>query len=137
MLGHVFWDEAFTRGFLAILEREYDLPQTAGKLWESIYMEHLDELKMRIRRYEPGVINEFDTLDDLREFDASYVTDARSPLLAAVAGQLGVAQADISHVVPLKDATAAAVGFAFACGGKQYQYRYETGSLTQAAPSLA
>ena len=55
MLGHTFWSEDFSRRFLEILERIYDLPETAGLLWESIYMAHLDRLKMRIRRYPDDV----------------------------------------------------------------------------------
>ena len=37
MLGHVYFDRAFSRTFVDILEREYDLPATADKLWEEIY----------------------------------------------------------------------------------------------------
>ena len=40
MLGHVFWSELFSRSFLHILEEEYDNPETADKLWETIYIEH-------------------------------------------------------------------------------------------------
>ncbi|MBR0164408.1 MAG: NTP transferase domain-containing protein [Lachnospiraceae bacterium] len=69
MLGHTFWSKDFSRTFLKILEREYDLPQTKDKLWESIFAEHLDVLKMRIRRYDKSVISEFDTPEELRMFD--------------------------------------------------------------------
>lgn len=135
MLGHVFWDEAFTKTFLAILEREYDLPQTAGKLWESIYMEHLDDLKMRIKRYPQGLISEFDTLDELRVFDPSYVFDTRSQILRNVASQLGVFERDIVNVVPLKRNTTAAEGFSFDCGNRHFDYLYESGRLFEAVSS--
>ena len=72
MLGHVYFDRAFSRKFLEILEREYDLPETRDLLWEKIYMKHLTELPMYIRRYPSGVIYEFDTLEDLCLFDPSW-----------------------------------------------------------------
>lgn len=72
MLGHVYFDREFSRRFLSILEREYDLPETKDLLWEKIYMKHISELPMYIRRYPAGVIHEFDTLDDLCRFDPSW-----------------------------------------------------------------
>ncbi len=137
MLGHTFWDEAFTSAFLAILEREYALPETAGKLWETIYLEHLDELKMRIRRYELGAISEFDTLDELRAFDSTYVDDTRSQILRDVALRLGATQAELTGFAPIKGSTTAAEGFSFSCRGTDYTYQYETGVLAEAAPSRA
>ena len=51
MLGHVFWSQEFSKKFLSILENEYNNPETADKLWESIYIEHIAELQMKIRKY--------------------------------------------------------------------------------------
>ena len=72
MLGHVYWDRAFSKSFLSILKQEYDLPETKDLLWEKIYMKHLDALSLYIRKYPDGIIYEFDTLDDLCAFDPSY-----------------------------------------------------------------
>lgn len=131
MMGHTFWSSEFSHEFLAILEREYDLPETAGKLWETILMEHLDTLKMRIRRYAPNAIFEFDTLDELRVFDESYIDDTRSTLIKRAARSLGVSEADISNVTSLKGRNTEATGFQFDCRGKSYSSRYGTGELVQ------
>lgn len=125
MLGHVFWSEEFSRRFVKILESCYDLPETADLLWESIYKQHLDTLKLRIRKYSPDVIFEFDTLDELREFDESYRTDTRSQILKSVASQLGCTEADITHVKAYKDKNNAASGFTFQAGDAHYQFSYE------------
>lgn len=124
MLGHTFWDERFSRRFVEILTREYDLPETRDKLWESIYMEHLDELKMKIRKYGDDVVFEFDTLDELREFDASYVTDSRSEILKQIAKELCCQEKDIRAVTAYKDSTNEAAGFIFVCHGVEYTYSY-------------
>ncbi len=125
MLGHAFWSEAYSRAFVKILEAEYDLPETADLLWESIYMKHMDVLPMQIRRYADGVIFEFDTLDELRLFDTSYVQDTRSEILKDVAGRLGCSEADIIGVTAYKDYTNEAVGFTFDVGNAHYQYAYQ------------
>lgn len=73
MLGHVLWDTDFSKRFLAILEREYHLPATHNKLWEQLYLEHLDELNLYIKKYNSQIIHEFDSLDELCLFDSSYI----------------------------------------------------------------
>ena len=130
MLGHVFWSESFSRSFLHILEDEYEWPETADKLWETIYIEHINELPMRIRKYPSDFIFEFDTLDELREFDTSYITNTRSEILKKVAGELGVEEKEIRSVKAFKDKDNAAAGFTFGTG-KKYRYYYKTEKMEE------
>ena len=130
MLGHVFWSESFSRYFLHILEDEYELPETADKLWETIYIEHINELPMKIRKYPADFIFEFDTLDELREFDTSYITNTRSEILKKVAGELGVEEKEIRSVKAFKDKDNAAAGFTFETG-KKYKYYYRTEAMEE------
>jgi len=129
MLGHTFWDERFSSKFKEILEAEYELPETASLLWESIYINHIDELDMKIRKYDSDVIFEFDTLDELREFDKSYQKNTRSAILRGVAAKLGCGEEEITKVTAYKDKTNEAAGFLFECRGKQYEYCYKTKEL--------
>ena len=130
MLGHVFWSESFSRSFLHILEDEYEWPETADKLWETIYIEHINELPMKIRKYPSDFIFEFDTLDELREFDTSYITNTRSEILKKVAGELGVEEKEIRSVKAFKDKDNAAAGFTFETG-KKYKYYYKTEAMEE------
>ena len=130
MLGHVFWSESFSRSFLHILEDEYEWPETADKLWETIYIEHINELPMKIRKYPADFIFEFDTLDELREFDTSYITNTRSEILKKVAGELGVEEKEIRSVKAFKDKDNAAAGFTFETG-KKYKYYYKTEAIEE------
>lgn len=125
MLGHTFWSEEFSKRFVEILCEEYDLPETADMLWESIYINHLDELKMKIRKYSDDVVFEFDTLDELREFDESYINDTHSQILKSIAQQLDCEEKEIVKVTAYKDDTNAAAGFTFVCGDTEYKYSYE------------
>jgi CTP:phosphocholine cytidylyltransferase-like protein len=125
MLGHTFWTRDFSKKFLEILDRIYDLPETADLLWEAIYMKHLDELKMKIRKYGSDFIFEFDTLDELREFDTSYIDDTRSEILKNIAKELACSEKDITDVKSFKDADNSAAGIVFNASGIQYRYNYQ------------
>ncbi len=133
MLGHVFWSEEFSKKFLDILISEYDKPRTADLLWESIYIEHIGELEMKIRKYESEVIFEFDTLDELRCFDESYVENTRSAILKAIAKELDCKESDIVNVTSYKDKTNEASGFEFTYDGKKYLYSYGEKTLKEKA----
>lgn len=130
MLGHVFWSESFSRSFLHILEDEYEWPETTDKLWETIYIEHIKELPMKIRKYPADYIFEFDTLDELREFDTSYVNDTRSTILKRIAVESGVEEKEIRNVKAFKDKDNAAAGFSFETGRK-YKYYYKTETMEE------
>ena len=128
MLGHTFWTEAFSKAFFEILDRIYNDPETVGVLWESIFMANLDVLKMKIRKYPDDVIFEFDTLDELREFDESYKADTRSVILKRISDELKLPQEKITEVLAYKDKTNAAAGFRFLADGVPYQYEYQNES---------
>lgn len=133
MLGPAYFNEAFSTSFLKILEQEYFLEETKGKLWESIYIDHLDELKMKIMKFKDDVIFEFDTLDELREFDSSYKTNAHSKILDQICNQLACRQEQLSNFVTMKDKGFTAVGFHFDLKGETYTYMYQNQTIGKVA----
>lgn len=131
MLGHAFWSEEFSKRFLDILTPIYNEPKTKDLLWEAIYMENLSVLKMKIRKYPEDFIFEFDTLDELREFDKTYQNDTRSPILKNISKILNCKESDIRRVTAYKNKDNAAAGITFQVDNAVYQYTYETKGLTR------
>lgn len=129
MLGHTFWAETFSYQFVEILNRIYKFEETKNLLWESIFVNNLDVLKMKIKKYEDNVIFEFDTLDELRNFDSSYKANTRSKTLECIARKIGCRQEDMTDIIALKDQDNAASGFAFVANGQKYKYYYQTKEL--------
>lgn len=124
MLGHAFWSEEFSSRFLGFLEAEYDLPQTHNLFWEDIFISHLDVLKMRIRKYPKDYIFEFDSIDELRMFDESYITDTRSSILKDIAGRLGTTEAELREIQPMKSTSTIVTGIFFVLRTERYTYTY-------------
>lgn len=130
MLGHVFWSSEFSQKFISILESEYNLPETADKLWETIYIEHINELHMKIKKYRSDYIFEFDTLDELRMFDNSYRANTRSYILKKISLELGVKESEIKKIISFKDKNNEAAGFSFETDRK-YRYYYKTKKMEE------
>lgn len=126
MMGHCFFDSDFSKKFLEILNREYDKEETKDKLWEQIFIEHIKELpKMKIKKYDKDFIFEFDSLDELREFDTSYKVDSHSLILKDIAKKLGFKEGDIVNIKSIKGDKNEAIGINFLCKDTLYEYYYD------------
>ncbi|MBQ7171809.1 MAG: phosphotransferase [Clostridia bacterium] len=123
MLGHVYFDRAFSGKFREILEREYPLPETKEMLWEDLYARHVKELDMEIRRYPDGSIFEFDSLDELRLFDPAYLNNADSRIMENICRVLCCEEKDIEEIKAIK-AGLTNTSFSFRVGENKYVYRH-------------
>lgn len=102
MIGHVYFSHDFSVKFKEILKREYENSETRTHLWEDLYARYVDELPMRIKRYKKGVILEFDSLDELREFDGHYINNTNSRILKNICKVLGCKEQDICDIKAIK-----------------------------------
>lgn len=123
MLGHVYFDRVFSQRFVKILEEEYDRPETTDMLWEDLYVEHIKELDMVLRPYPAGVINEFDSLDELRAFDPHFLENVDSEIFDNIVAVLGCTKAEIHDVYPLKQGLTN-LSCHFATNDGEYVYRH-------------
>ena len=123
MLGHAYFDRAFSAAFTRIPEEVYDLPRTAPLLRESIYLDHVKELDMVIRRYPAGVINEFDSVDEIRGFDPMLMENVDSKVIGIISSALGCAKSQIHDFYPLKQGITNPFCH-FAVDDREYVYRY-------------
>lgn len=123
MLGHVYFDRAFSARFRAILEDVYLMPETAGKLWESIYLDHVKDLDMVIRKYPAGVIYEFDSVDELRSFDPKFMENVDSEVFDTISQVLGCPKDEITDFYPLKQGITN-LSCHFRVGDEEYVYRH-------------
>lgn len=99
MIGHVFFSKGFSDAFKKILIEEYKNEETRQGYWEDVYIRHLKELPlMKIRKFEPGIINEFDSLEDLRTFDKSYIDDTKSVVIKELSKKLNCEQFEILNI---------------------------------------
>ncbi len=124
MEGPAYLDEEFAREYVDILEDEYYLPETEGKLWETIFIEHVDDLRMFARKLpSEGVIHEFDYLGDLCAFDADFMENVDSAILDNICRTLQCGRDDITDVRPL-DSGLTNLSVLFSCKGQRYVYRH-------------
>lgn len=117
-LGYAFFSKRFSDNYIEIMKKEFNLPQTANKFWADIQDEHLDELFMYSKRVDASVIYEFDSLEELREFDNKYLYDSGSWIMNKLCKLLAARENNIIGIESLKKIKPSL--FKFRCKGDTY-----------------
>lgn len=122
MNGHVFFNKEFSLRFRSILETEYLKEKTKSEYWEDVYIRHIDNLpKMKINMYKENEIYEFDSIDELRQFDKSYINDTRSSIVKEICKTLKVKECNVHDFQNIKH-NGNYLLFNFKVGNILYQY---------------
>ena len=117
-LGHAFFSKEFSRNMIKLIEEKYLPPEFAGLFWADIQDRHIDKLYMYAKRCPEDVIYEFDSLEELREFDEKYLFDSGSTVLKQICKRLGVEEGDLVGFESMKDLKNST--FKFRCRGDVY-----------------
>ena len=123
MVGHVYFDRAFSEKFVKILETEFKHEPYKEQLWEDYYTRNVHELHLEARHYSADIVKEFDSLDELRQFDDRYLMNSNSEIIDNICKTLNCDASDIVHIKPLKDGLTN-TSFSFDCLVKKYVYRH-------------
>ncbi len=122
LLGHAYWNEAFTRKFTELAEADtgaYD-----NKFWEWLVKDNLDVLPpMYFKEYAPGSIFEFDYFEQLRQFDTGYVSHARSDIIRNIKLVFRCDEEDVVDFRTVKEGLTN-TSFVFQIDGVDYIYRH-------------
>lgn len=131
MVGHVYFSKDFSTAFKKILTDEYSNEVTKKRYWEDVYIKHLSSLpNMKAHRYNKGEILEFDSLDELRSFDATYIGNTRSKVLKLIASKFNCSEASL-HGFKNRPHSDKELIFSFMKDDDEYLYNECNGTITK------
>lgn len=133
MVGHVFFNREFSKKFREIMKKEYDRGETRQGYWEDVYKRYIKELPpLKINRYQPHEIEEFDSLEELRQFDEEYINNTGCQIFRNICNVLHCEEKDLCDISVLKKGMTNA-SFVFTCKKEDRKYVYRhPGSGTEA-----
>ena len=124
LLGHSFWQKDFSKAFLALAEADRDIGRYNGSFWEWLVKDNLDCLPpLYFKEYAADSIYEFDSLDELRKFDAQYVDHSHSEILRNIKLIFRCEEEDIVNFRRVNEGLTN-ISFIFRIDGKDYIYRH-------------
>lgn len=122
MYGPVYLSRAFSAALLPALKEAYRTPGKEQYYWENVYLDLLAAKKappLSVNLQPDGVIYEFENLEELRAFDASYRDHSDSRAMALISEVFQVPESQITGIECLK-AGMTNRSFLFRIKGKAY-----------------
>ncbi|WP_405294785.1 NTP transferase domain-containing protein [Methanobrevibacter sp.] len=127
MIGHAYFNENFSQKFRELLEAEIDDFGITNMFWEDFYTKHIDELTLFVKEFEEGSILEFDSVDDLRDFDSDFLLNVDSEIVENICQVFECHPNDINNI-EIINAGFTNVSFKFTVNDIDYVYRHPGGS---------
>lgn len=128
MAGFAYFSEDFSMMFGEILTREYAYDETKQMYWEDVYIKHLQELPMmQVVRFADEELREFDSLDELRMFDKTYMDDTHSAIVKAISHELQCRESELSGFKKTKETEGQLFTFRY----EGTEYLYKNGEITK------
>ena len=130
MKGHVYFTKEFSEKLIPYLVDAYHEDDKKDMFWEEIYMEHMNELELYIKKYEHGILEEFDSIEELRAFDETYIYHSGCKVMKRICEELQCQESEIEEIMPIKK-DGIVHAFAFVVNNQKYMYSFKTNELKE------
>lgn len=127
MIGHAYFNERFSKIFRKTLEDEIDDFGVANMFWEQYYATHLKDLTLYMNKFDKNELLEFDSIDDLRQFDSDFLLNVDSEIVNNICNTLNCHPNEIKEIEIIQ-AGLTNVSFKFSVNGHEYVYRHPGGT---------
>ncbi len=122
--GEAYWNRDFSKGFLDLVETHNKIGDYDLCFWETLYADNLEQLpKLKAETARRTNVYEFNSLDELREFDKEYVDGIDSQILNNICTYFHCSQSEIRDFRTIKKGLTN-TSFSFALRNERYVYRH-------------
>lgn len=127
LVGHAYFNETFSGLLKAYLEAEINDFRVSSLFWEEFFERHILQLTLFAKPFESGQIREFNSIDDLREFDSDFFYNVDSEIIDNICNMLHCHPNAIKDINVI-NAGLTNVSFKFTVDGIEYVYRHPGGT---------
>lgn len=123
MIGHAFFTKNISKKFKEILRENYIRKDVKEMLWENLYYEYINKLRLKAKIDYNLNIYEFDTFDELRSFDEYYINYPSNTMLNNISNYFKVPVSEIRNINELVEGLTN-LSFKFEIQEIAYVYRH-------------
>jgi len=127
MIGQAFFTETFSKTMVDLMEEEIDNFGVSDMFWEEFYGKHQEKMTLYAKLYEENQIQEFDSLEDLRQFDQGFLNNIDSNIVQNICSQLRCIPNEITNIDIIEKGLTN-VSFKFSVNNTEYVYRHPGGT---------
>ncbi len=122
IVGPAYFSQAFSAKFGALLGVYAAKPGTQDFYWEDVLREKLSELPIYMNCQNAAEVHEFESMEELRRYDTSYLDNTNNRCMQIIAEVFRVNQSEVTDFFPVKDGMTNK-SFVFTVQGKRYVFR--------------
>lgn len=127
MVGITYFNRTFSEHFVKLLNDEINDFRVSSLFWEEFYQRHICELTLYLKEFTQNEILEFNSIDDLRQFDADFLENVNSEIITHICDTLHCEPNSITDINVI-NAGLTNVSFRFNVNDKVYVYRHPGGT---------
>ncbi len=127
MVGQAYFTETFSKKFVELMENEINDFGVSSMFWEEFYEKHRRELTLFAKYYDAEMIQEFESVEDLRQFDQDFLNNIDSEIVHNICSVLNCDPNEIVDITVIQKGLTN-VSFKFVVKGVEYVYRHPGGT---------
>ena len=102
MYGPVYFSRAFSDTVKPMIEEAYRREDTDNWYWEDVLIRHLDRLTIFANKQPANQVYEFESLEELRRFDTSYMISTQNKWMELISRVFGQPEMKIKNLRSLR-----------------------------------
>lgn len=124
LAGEAYWNKEFSKAFIKLIEKHNEIGDYDSSFWEKLYVDNLKRLpRLRSNLSTENNIHEFNSIDELRDFDLDYVNGINSKILDNICSFFNCNQADVKDFKTINKGLTN-TSFSFVVNKIRYVYRH-------------
>lgn len=127
MTGHAYFNEAFSKRFVEYVNAEINQFRVNSLFWEEFFERHIKDLTLYVKEYKADEVLEFNSIEDLRQFDSDFLLNVDSTIISNIVNHFGCNPNEIVDISVI-NAGLTNVSFVFTLHGVKYVYRHPGGN---------
>ncbi|MBO5155946.1 MAG: NTP transferase domain-containing protein [Prevotella sp.] len=127
MTGYAYFNEGFSHRLVELMDKEINDFRVNSLFWEEYFERHIKDLTLYMKPFKEDDIFEFNTIDDLRQFDSDFLYNVDSEIISNICETLKCNPNSISDINVI-NAGLTNVSFRFKVDGIEYVYRHPGGN---------
>lgn len=127
MVGHAYFNHKFSESFRNFMEQEINDFGVDRMFWEEFFEKHRKNLSLYMKEYGFQDILEFDSIEDLRQFDSEFFSNVDSNIIMNICRTLNCNPNKIVEIQVIQ-AGLTNVSFMFSVDQIKYVYRHPGGT---------
>lgn len=124
LTGEAYWNKNFSKAFLKIIEKHNEIGDYDSNFWERLYLDNLKSLpKLKAKISPSNNIYEFNSIDELRDFDIDYINGIDSKILNNICSYFKCEQSEVKDFKTINKGLTN-TSFSFVVNNERYVYRH-------------